>query len=168
MNRLSKFALALVPGVLALTSCAALFPSPAPQVTGQLLDPDPAVEPNWSVPTFGAVVGFGAADDVDYDNQPQIVDELITGGYTIELPLTATEGVYEVIGFEDSNGDGDLDDGERLGGSAPKYFVYSRDGGDVNVFGTTVTVPQGWSMVQGSTVTAAQANTFGNVDLTLD
>ena len=61
-----------------------------------------------------ALVGFNNNQYVADGRQAQVLDKLLTGGYTFTLPRDVQSGVYRLIVFRDANNNNAYDSGDAV------------------------------------------------------
>lgn len=94
-----------------------------------------------------AVIGVNATGAFN-ENVGQIAVPVFNTGtkkFSVDYPSTTTDGLYQVIAFIDSNGDGKYQANETRTQNNNKYLVYSSN--DVLSF------KKGWNYLVGTTVT---------------
>jgi hypothetical protein len=150
-----------------LGGCAVLPLVGAPQVAGSLVG-------EWPNDTRLALISLSSEGQIDYSNQQQIVDENITDGYVFALPDPAAEGIYQIVGYQDTNQNSLFEEGESIGSTGNKYLIYSISDKELAVAGTSVVVRRGWNGYDASAVNTPEApnpfqlDTFGGFDLFLN
>lgn len=120
MKRILAFG-AVALAALTIAACNPTTPQVAGSFDGEWADIDD--------PVRIALVSYASVDGPQYDDdQPQLADVDAFDAYTVSLPPSAPEGLYAVEAYEDVDGDGRVDAGERRGNSEPEYLYYSADG----------------------------------------
>lgn len=171
MNRLVATLTTTLLAALVLSACGLTPGVGGPQATGDLVDPD---APGWPDTVLLALVGVSSSGEFEYSNQQQIVDEDVLDGYVLELPNEAAQGAYEIVAYDDTAvlNNNQIDDGERVGGSDPKFLIYVTADTTMTFMGQSWTLLEGWNGVDTSrapgTNNPFQGDTYGDFDLTLD
>jgi hypothetical protein len=159
--------LSLISLSMFLSSCAVLPLVGGPQVTGNLVG-------EWPEGTGLALVSLTSEGQVDYSNQQQIVDDNITDGYLFALPDPAAEGIYQIVGYQDTNQNSLFDEGETIGSTGSKYLIYATADKELNVLATPVVVRRGWNGYDLTATSTAEApnpfqvDTYRDFDLFLN
>lgn len=127
-------------GVLALTSCSVIG-TKAAAVSGQLRGFP--IDQNLGL----AVVGFNNGQYVANGERAQVIDKLVSGGYTLALPKNVPAGTYRVVVFRDANNSGSYDAGDT---------VLSKDNGKVLVYASRDNylfngIKYGWNIYNNAT-----------------
>lgn len=117
---MKKIIAAAVVGTVALSSCS-IFGTNKAAVSGKLSGF--ATDQNLQI----AVLGYNNGQYVVDANQAQIIDKVVTNGFTVALPTKASVpfGTYRLIVFKDANSNGRYDAGDK---------ILSKDNGKLLVF----------------------------------
>lgn len=148
-----KLALAaLMP--LALASCG-IFGTPTNyNVSGTISGSAPAGTVKL------AVVGVSTSGVVNADVAQIAVNTFDGKKFSVDYPSNPSDGVYQVIAYVDSNGNGKYDVGETKTQNNNKYLVYLKNGGTLESW---LGLKAGWNYVVGTNV--SQSNHITDYDL---
>lgn len=94
-------------GTLALSSCS-VFGTKSAAVSGQLKGFNS--DQNLRL----ALVGFNNGQYTADGSRAQVIDKALTGGYTLTLPREATNGIYRIVVFRDTNNNDRYDVNEAV------------------------------------------------------
>jgi hypothetical protein len=148
-------------------SACSVFPLvTGPRVAGNLVG-------EWPEGSRLALVSLTDAGDINYSNQTQIVDPNVFDGYLFDLPDPAAEGVYQIVGYMDSNQNSLFDENEVVATTNSKYLIYARMDTQIAFLGQTVVVRRGWNGYELSRASTPespnpfQVATYGDYNLFL-
>lgn len=96
-----------------------------------------------------AVVGVSLGGVVNEATGQVAVTVFDTKKFSVDYPASPADGIYQVIAYVDSNGDGKYNVGETRTQNNGKYLVYSKNG----VLSGLTGIKAGWNYVIGTTVT---------------
>lgn len=150
---MNKMLLLALSGAALLSSCSVIG-TRAAAVSGQVRGFP--VDQNLGL----ALVGFNNGQYVANGQRAQVIDKLVSGGYTLSLPRNVAYGTYRVVVFRDANSNGTYDAGDTvLSRSNNKLLIYApRDNYLFN--GTTY----GWNIYNSSNGDI-QTNILNNYDI---